>query len=140
MGQTDHALRHRPDEQPAQPGPSVGRQDDELRAQLGGERRDLAAGVPDPDLGVGAREALLGEPALQQIADPLDDAAEAAKICANLASRQQPCETSVFDGQRLALDVPSPAPRAVPRHRAAPRPPHPEPPKPAHPPVGQPAH
>lgn len=77
---------------------------------------------------------------LRLLAGPLDDAAEAAKICANLASRQQPCETSVFDGQRLALDVPSPAPRAVPRHRAAPRPPHPEPPKPAHPPVGQPAH
>lgn len=76
---------------------------------------------------------------LRLLAGPLDDAAEAAKICASLASRQQPCETSVFDGQRLALDVPSPAPRAVPRHRAAPRPAHAEPPKPVHPPIVQPA-
>ena len=35
-------------------------------------------------------------------AGPLNDAAAAARICANLAERQRPCETTVFDGQRLA--------------------------------------
>ena len=35
-------------------------------------------------------------------AGPLGDAAAAAKICANLAGRQRPCETTVYDGQRLA--------------------------------------
>jgi hypothetical protein len=35
-------------------------------------------------------------------AGPLGDAAAAARICANLAERQRPCETTVYDGQRLA--------------------------------------
>jgi hypothetical protein len=35
-------------------------------------------------------------------AGPLGDAAAAAKICASLAERQRPCETTVYDGQRLA--------------------------------------
>ncbi len=35
-------------------------------------------------------------------AGPLGDAAAAAKICAKLAERQRPCETTVYDGQRLA--------------------------------------
>jgi len=58
---------------------------------------------------------------LRLVAGPLDDAATAAKICATLATRRQACETSVFDGQRLALNAePSaaPAPRA-PRRRSA---------------------
>jgi hypothetical protein len=36
-------------------------------------------------------------------AGPLNDAAAAARICASLAERQRPCETSVYDGQRLAM-------------------------------------
>ena len=40
---------------------------------------------------------------LRLVAGPLDDAAAAAKICAALTERQQPCETTVFDGQRLAM-------------------------------------
>jgi hypothetical protein len=46
---------------------------------------------------------------LRLVAGPLDDAAAAAKICARLAGNQHPCETTVFDGQRLVLradDVP----------------------------------
>jgi hypothetical protein len=36
-------------------------------------------------------------------AGPLRDAAAAAKICARLAETQRPCETTVYDGQRLAV-------------------------------------
>lgn len=36
-------------------------------------------------------------------AGPLSDAAEAARICATLAVGQRPCETTVYDGQRLAV-------------------------------------
>jgi hypothetical protein len=35
-------------------------------------------------------------------AGPLNDAAAAAKICASLSESQRPCETTVYDGQRLA--------------------------------------
>jgi hypothetical protein len=35
-------------------------------------------------------------------AGPLNDAAAATRICASLAERQRPCETAVYDGQRLA--------------------------------------
>jgi hypothetical protein len=35
-------------------------------------------------------------------AGPLSDAAAAAKICARLSENQRPCETTVYDGQRLA--------------------------------------
>jgi hypothetical protein len=35
-------------------------------------------------------------------AGPLGDAAAAARICASLAERQRTCETTVYDGQRLA--------------------------------------
>lgn len=59
---------------------------------------------------------------LRLVAGPLDDAAAAAKICAAMTPRHQACETSVFDGQRLALNVdPAPAPRVVHR-RTGPRP------------------
>jgi hypothetical protein len=46
---------------------------------------------------------------LRLVAGPLGDAAAAARICARLAESEHPCETTVFDGQRLALradDVP----------------------------------
>ena len=63
----------------------------------------------------------------------LDDAAAAAKICAAMTPRHQACETSVFDGQRLALNVdPAPAPRVV-HHRTGPRPIKREPLKPVKP-------
>ena len=48
---------------------------------------------------------------LRLAAGPLSDAAAAAKICAALVESQRACETTVFDGQRLALkDDGSPAP------------------------------
>lgn len=40
---------------------------------------------------------------LRLVAGPLSDAAAAAKICANLTENNRVCETSVFEGQRLAL-------------------------------------
>jgi hypothetical protein len=40
---------------------------------------------------------------LRLLAGPLGDAAAAAKICAALVEGQRTCETTVFDGQRLAM-------------------------------------
>jgi hypothetical protein len=40
---------------------------------------------------------------LRLVAGPLSDAAAAAKICAALIESRRPCETAVFDGQRLAM-------------------------------------
>lgn len=66
---------------------------------------------------------------LRLVAGPLTDAAAAARLCATLtAGVQRPCEPSVYDGQRLAMDVASPpaAPRKKPaplRLPSAPRPP-----------------
>lgn len=40
---------------------------------------------------------------LRLVAGPLTDAAAAARICAALAENDRSCETTVFDGQRLAL-------------------------------------
>ena len=40
---------------------------------------------------------------LRLVAGPLADAAAAAKICAGLAENDRPCETTVYDGQRLAM-------------------------------------
>ncbi len=40
---------------------------------------------------------------LRLVAGPLADAAAAAKICAGLIENERPCETAVFDGQRLAM-------------------------------------
>lgn len=40
---------------------------------------------------------------LHLAAGPLKDAAAAAKICAALAERRRNCETTVYDGQRLAM-------------------------------------
>jgi outer membrane biosynthesis protein TonB len=67
---------------------------------------------------------------LRLVAGPFDDAAEAAKTCAILTTANRPCETTVFDGQRLALKVepaaaataatPAPA-KPAPRKRAAPK-------------------
>jgi hypothetical protein len=40
---------------------------------------------------------------LRLVAGPLSDAAAAAKICAVLIENKRTCETTVFDGQRLAV-------------------------------------
>jgi hypothetical protein len=45
---------------------------------------------------------------LRLVAGPLADAAAAAKICAALLESQRPCETTVFDGQRLAMKAEEP--------------------------------
>ncbi|MEA2887415.1 MAG: hypothetical protein QOD11_1775 [Bradyrhizobium sp.] len=51
---------------------------------------------------------------LRLVAGPLSDAAAAAKICAALIESGRSCETSVFDGQRLAIKSEDPAPSARP--------------------------
>jgi hypothetical protein len=51
---------------------------------------------------------------LRLVAGPLSDAAAAAKICAALIESQHSCETSVFDGQRLAIKSDDPAASARP--------------------------
>ena len=40
---------------------------------------------------------------LRLVAGPLNDAGAAAKICAVLTENKRPCETAIFDGQRLSL-------------------------------------
>jgi hypothetical protein len=60
---------------------------------------------------------------LRLVAGPLRDAAAAAKICATLIESQRPCETTVFDGQRLALQADEPpAAKPAPRKRNNPKP------------------
>jgi hypothetical protein len=46
---------------------------------------------------------------LRLVAGPLTDAAAAAKICAAMVANERPCETAVFDGQRLAINADDPA-------------------------------
>jgi cell division septation protein DedD len=46
---------------------------------------------------------------LRLVAGPLGDAAAAAKICAGLIANDRSCETTVFDGQRLAMTTDEPA-------------------------------
>jgi hypothetical protein len=41
---------------------------------------------------------------LRLVAGPLNDAAAAAKLCATLTENDRSCETTVFDGQRLAVN------------------------------------
>jgi hypothetical protein len=54
---------------------------------------------------------------LRLAAGPLHDAAEAAKICAALTENKRTCETTVFDGQRLAMagEEAQPAPEGKPQ-------------------------
>jgi hypothetical protein len=57
---------------------------------------------------------------LRLVAGPLNDAGAAAKICAVLGENNRPCETAIFDGQRLSLtsdDQPPIAAKPVPRRR-----------------------
>jgi len=50
---------------------------------------------------------------LRLVAGPLSDAAAAARICAGLIENERPCETTVFDGQRLAMKGDEPAAAAT---------------------------
>jgi hypothetical protein len=76
---------------------------------------------------------------LRLVAGPLNDAAAAAKLCATLTENDRSCETTVFDGQRLAVNNDSsakpdrsdanartegsePAPAAAPSNHRAPAP------------------
>jgi len=58
---------------------------------------------------------------LRLVAGPLNDAGAAARICAVLTENKRPCETAIFDGQRLSLkaDDPSPLPPSRPIAGAA---------------------
>jgi hypothetical protein len=63
---------------------------------------------------------------LRLVAGPLSDAAAAAKICAGMGENNRPCETTVFEGQRLAIkaedpDAKSPTVKPVPRKRTVPK-------------------
>ena len=81
---------------------------------------------------------------LRLVAGPLTDAAAAAKICAGMLANGRPCETTVFEGQRLTMngnDAPAPtvttAPtttsksyghrHSAPKHAAKDEPPPPKP-------------
>jgi hypothetical protein len=55
---------------------------------------------------------------LRLVAGPLHDAGAAAKICAVMAENNRPCETTVFDGQRLSVDDPPAAAKPPPRRRS----------------------
>jgi hypothetical protein len=50
---------------------------------------------------------------LRLAAGPLQNAAEAARICAALAESKRTCDTTVFDGQRLAMGAEEQMPAAV---------------------------
>ena len=57
---------------------------------------------------------------LRLVAGPLNDAGAAARICAVLTENKRPCETAIFDGQRLSLkadDPPTTAAKPVPYRR-----------------------
>lgn len=51
---------------------------------------------------------------LRLVAGPFDDAAAAAKICAVLAENKRACETTIFEGQRLAVGPDDPSANARP--------------------------
>ena len=55
---------------------------------------------------------------LRLVAGPLNDAGDAARICATLTENNRPCETAIFDGQRLSVKPDDPPPAAAkPTHR-----------------------
>jgi hypothetical protein len=62
---------------------------------------------------------------LRLVAGPLNDAGAAARICAVMAENQRPCETAIFDGQRLSVKTddtqPPAAAKPVPHHRSSPK-------------------
>jgi hypothetical protein len=50
---------------------------------------------------------------LRLVAGPLNDAGAAARICAILTENNRPCETAIFDGQRLSVKSDEPPPAAA---------------------------
>jgi hypothetical protein len=62
---------------------------------------------------------------LRLVAGPLNDAGAAANICAVLTENHRPCETAIYDGQRLSVKAEDPQPPAAikpaPRHRSYPK-------------------
>jgi hypothetical protein len=57
---------------------------------------------------------------LRLVVGPLSDAAAAAKICAGLTEGKKPCQTTVFDGQSLAMKADEPPAATRPfAHRSA---------------------
>jgi hypothetical protein len=55
---------------------------------------------------------------LRLVAGPINDAAEAAKICAGMIENERSCTTAVFEGQRLSMNTNEPvAPDAKPAPR-----------------------
>ncbi len=50
---------------------------------------------------------------LRLVAGPLNDAGAAARICAVLTENKRPCETTIFDGQRLSLKSDDASPAAA---------------------------
>jgi hypothetical protein len=63
---------------------------------------------------------------LRLVAGPLGDAAAAARICAGMSENNRPCETTVFEGQRLAIkaedtDAKSPTVKPVAHKRSYPK-------------------
>ncbi|MGM4892134.1 hypothetical protein [Tardiphaga sp. 839_C3_N1_4] len=101
---------------------------DGLRAIWRGMSKSRALNGLRPIMMVKERPTGLGMQ-LRLVAGPLSDAAAAAKICAALTESSRPCETSIFDGQRLAAKAETapaeaaPVPvRPAPRRRAAPKP------------------
>lgn len=78
-----------------------------LRALWRGLKSNAALSALRPIIVVKERNTGLGMQ-LRLVAGPLADAAAAAKICAALLESQRPCETTVFDGQRLAMKAEEP--------------------------------
>jgi hypothetical protein len=88
---------------------------DGLRALWRGLLKSNAASVASlrPIIVVKERNNGLGMQ-LRLVAGPLSDAAAAAKICAGLIESERPCDTAVFDGQRLAIKSDDPVPSVRP--------------------------
>jgi hypothetical protein len=104
---------------------------DGLRAVWRGMSKTPALAGLRPIMMVKERSTGLGMQ-LRLVAGPLNDAAAAAKICAMMLERNRSCETTTFDGQRLALKAeappaaapiaaPAPAKPIAPRKRALPK-------------------
>jgi gas vesicle protein len=75
---------------------------------------------------------------LRLVAGPLTDAAAAARICAAMTINDRRCETTVYDGQRLALTAED-TPRTTESIAAKPLAENPSPEKPSDPAAGKPA-
>jgi hypothetical protein len=84
-----------------------------LRALWRGLKSNTALAALRPIIAVKEGKNGLGMQ-LRLVAGPLSDAAAAAKICAALTEGRKTCETTVFDGQRLAMQTEEPPDSAKP--------------------------